>query len=82
MSSYMHKSCCVWKKVPLVSTILYAFYKLSTSFSSPNPKERDLMKTIHLGVSVPRSLTLPPLSSCESLYLFSSTAAGGFSDDD
>ena len=35
----------------------------------------------HLGLSIPRSLTLCILSGCGSLYLFPSAAGGSFSDD-
>lgn len=47
-------------------------YMLSAPCSEEFPDlwvER-LVKTSHLGLSVPKSLTLCPLYSCESLYLF------------
>lgn len=38
------------------------------------------METFHLGLSIPRSLTLCILSGCKSLCFFPSAAAGSFSD--
>ena len=58
--------------------LLYFLHFLFLGFSG-NP--RDLMKTSHLGVSVPRFLTLCMLSGCGSLYLFLPTAQESFSED-
>ena len=49
--------------------------------TSLNPKEKDLMETFLLGLSVPWSLSLCIMSGCGCLYLFPSAAEGTFSDD-
>lgn len=69
--------------LPLVSFISYGSYTLFISLlqDSLSPEERKLMETFHLGLSVPRSLTLCVLSSYGSLYLFSSAAEGSVSDN-
>jgi hypothetical protein len=59
--------------------LLHSLSPLLQSFL--NPEGSDLMETSHLGLTVPRSLTLWSLPSCGSLYLFPSAAGGGFSDD-
>lgn len=44
-------------------------------------EESELRETYHLGQIVPRSLTFPTLSICESVYLFPFTVEGSFSDN-
>ena len=73
VSSHVLQSCCIYKALllwhlsyPLAVTIsLHPLFQ-----SSLSPERRDLMKTSHLGLSMPRSLTFCTLFSCESLYLF------------
>ena len=48
---------------------------------SLNPEGRDLMKTSHLGLSVPRSLAFSIITGYGLLYLFLSVVGGRFSDD-
>jgi hypothetical protein len=56
---------------------------LSTSVStgSLSSEGRDLMETFHLGMSVPRSLTLCVMPDSGSLHLFLSAVGGNFSED-
>lgn len=63
-----------------VSTELTVFsHPLQSSLSS---KGRNLMKTYHLGLGIPRSLALWMFSSCRSLCLLPSPAGGSLSDKD
>ena len=55
-------------------------YTLSTSSAGFLPWKK-LLETSHLGLSVPRFLTLR-LSGCAALVLFPSAAGGSLSDDD
>ena len=57
------------------------FFLPPLTWGSMSPEGQDLMKISHLGLSVPRPLTLWILSGCGSLYLFPDTAARSFSDD-
>lgn len=63
-----------------ISTELTVFsHPLQSSRSS---KGRNLMKAYHLGLGIPRSLTLWMFSSCRSLCLLPSPAGGSLSDKD
>lgn len=56
----------------LVSSIPSGLYLLSADFSVGflSPEGRDLMETFHLGLSVPRSLTICIMSVCGCPFLF------------
>ena len=60
--------------VSSISFVSYSLFHLLQCFLSS--VGRDLMETSHLGLSVPRSLTLCMLSGYCSLYLFLSAAWG------
>jgi hypothetical protein len=70
--------------VPLASSIPLKFlhYSCLLALGSLSPKERDLMETFCLELSVLRSLTLHIMSGYGSLYLFLFAAGGSLLDDD
>ena len=80
---YMLQSCwvrgiCVhlwWPPSPLTFTFCLPLHRV------PETEKREIMETSHLGIIVPRSLTLGTMSVCLSLCLFPSAARGSFSDD-
>lgn len=78
----LHQSC--WFRGPCFFGVFQSLWLLylSTSFSTkfPYPWVEELKEASHLGLGVLRSLTLG-MSSCGSLYLFSSAAGWCFSDD-
>lgn len=70
VSSYVHHSCCVWKTLfprshpSLLTSTLSSLLHRSLSLIG-----KDLMRTSHLGPSVPKSLTFCAFSSCGSFML-------------
>lgn len=84
VSSHMH--CYAVFRRPCLFDILCPLWLLEyfclLFFRLPRaPEGRDLMKTFHLGLLVSMSLTLFILSSCGSLFLFSSTVRRSFLND-
>lgn len=67
--------------VSLVSSIHSDSYTLSASWIVPLDLRLGIWWRHPMGLSIPRPLTLSPLLSCVSLYLFPYTAGGTFSDD-
>lgn len=59
MSSYMYQSCCIWK-FPWchLSPLALLIFPLPLLHSSLSLEERGLMKSSHLGLRVPRTVTL------------------------
>lgn len=68
-------SCCVWKTVSLESSII-----ISSTWAM-SLERRDLMKTFHLGLSAPESLTICTRSNCEFLCYLPPTARGSIFDE-
>jgi hypothetical protein len=63
------------------SPLALTFFLPPLLWGSLRPKGRDLMEIVHIGLRVPRFLTLCIVSGSGSVYLFLSTAGGSISDD-
>lgn len=77
------KRLCVHQGVPWwpPSPLALTFFMPPVLQGSLSPEERHLMEECHLVLSIPRSLTLCTVSTCESQNLFPSTTGAGFSDE-